>query len=569
MAYSQPDLSATTKYEQRWPTRIVLADIKRGMVLEDKYALLQRGLFPETLPPCFVSNDLKRALRGIIPSIHAKELHKRPTDYVRYSGTKHDGSRRYFGSPNPISYFYISEFIYKKWTRFRDRFDSSPFSVSTPRVAASSDDRPIIIPSLSELTSEASKKIGFSPFILKTDIAQFFPSIYTHSISWSAHGIEASKADPNPSSKNNIFNKLDFFVRNCQLAETRGVLVGPDAFRLIAEFIISDIDSELNDASRADIVGAARHVDDYFIGLRSETAAMAVLSTLREKLQRYSLNINDSKTKIISGLEPLNEVWAQDLRKEAHTLNGWGMSDIENTLLFINRSLELADALKTSSPIKIALRTLDQIRIYRSAYWDVVEPYLQRIIFHHGHCIDYVALLLAKRIAINEPIDKLGWEKSAIDLINRHLAFNHHHEVIWLIWLLFCCKTDFPTELVNSLLANQNAHIRSLIVAGYAEGLISKKPKLRLGGKLHSADQNWLLNLVARSTGYSKASFSGSMASEFEHLAQKKVVLIDIKSHLTNLSKRSVHAISRTRYGYDSDDDNENDRHVDLGDIDW
>jgi len=40
------------------------------------------------------------------------------------------------------------------------------------------------------ITSEASKRIGFSPYILKTDIAQFFPSIYTHSIAWSAHGIE-------------------------------------------------------------------------------------------------------------------------------------------------------------------------------------------------------------------------------------------------------------------------------------------------------------------------------------------------------------------------------------------
>lgn len=68
-------------------------------LLRDRYALLQKGLFPETLPPCFTAVDLKRALRGIVPAVRAKELHKRSTDYVRYGGTKHDGSRRFFGTP--------------------------------------------------------------------------------------------------------------------------------------------------------------------------------------------------------------------------------------------------------------------------------------------------------------------------------------------------------------------------------------------------------------------------------------------------------------------------------------
>jgi hypothetical protein len=86
--------------------------IVSGHHMKNRYALIQRGLFPETLPPCFTSEDVKRALRGIVPSVRAKEFHnKRSTDYVRYNGTKHDGSRRYFGTPNPISYFYVADFI--------------------------------------------------------------------------------------------------------------------------------------------------------------------------------------------------------------------------------------------------------------------------------------------------------------------------------------------------------------------------------------------------------------------------------------------------------------------------
>ena len=105
-----------------------------------------------------------------------------------------DGNRRFFGTPNPISYFYVASFIAKHWKEFETRFNSTPFSVSKPRLGRATDDRPIIIPSLSELTTAASNKLGRSAFILKTDIAQFFPSIYTHAISWSAHGIEKAKA---------------------------------------------------------------------------------------------------------------------------------------------------------------------------------------------------------------------------------------------------------------------------------------------------------------------------------------------------------------------------------------
>ncbi len=533
----------------------------------DRYSLLQKGLFPETLPPCFTTVDLKRAMRGIVPAVRAKALHKRPTDYVRYNGTKHDGNRRYFGSPNPISYFYVSEFIAARWDEFLDRFSASPFSVSRPRLGRATDDRPVIIPSLSELTTEASKKIGHSPFILKTDIAQFFPSIYTHSISWAAHGISRSKSDTDPASSELYFNRLDFFVRNCQMAETRGVLVGPDAFRLVSEYVVGGLDQELIDAVGDEIVGAARHVDDYYIGLRSESSALLVLSKLREILQRYSLNVNDGKTKVLSGLEPLNDLWAQSLRKEARDLPRFGQHIVDDVLLFVNRAVELSANLKSDSPVKIALRALDQSKSYNAHYWHHIEPYLQRIIFHHPHCIDYVALIVAKRVAIGEDIDKSGWTSAVHDLLRRHLAFNHHHEVVWLLWLSLCCELHLPEDLIAALVANPNAYIRALVIAGFTSGRIARRPKMSLGSRLPSTDQSWILNLHARSAGYSKASFSGAMAGEFEHLADRSVKLIDIQEHLDKVKRGTSHAISRTRYGYDGDDEDADPDH--LGVLDW
>jgi hypothetical protein len=138
----------------------------------DKYGLLGKGMFPETLPPCFDAGDLKRALRGIVPALRAKGLYKRSSELVPYNGTKHDGSRRWFATVNPIQYFPICEFISKHWFFMDQRISLSPFVVSKPRPANPDDDRPIIIPSLSNLTTEASDKLRYSPIIVRADISQ-------------------------------------------------------------------------------------------------------------------------------------------------------------------------------------------------------------------------------------------------------------------------------------------------------------------------------------------------------------------------------------------------------------
>lgn len=525
--------------------------------MKDRWGLIQKGLFPETLPPAYTSVDLKRAFGGLIKDLTPKQFHKRSTDYIRYSGTKHDHSRRFFGTPNPISYFFVADFIADHCAEFQARFEATPFSVSGPKIAASTDDRPIIIPSLSQLTTIASKQIGYSPVLLRTDIAQFFPSVYTHSLPWSAHGIANSKADTLASSKKNYFNQLDFFVRSCQLSETWGLMVGPDAFRLIAEFIACGLDGDLRTAVGNHIIGAARHVDDYYIGLKTEPEALAVLSKLREILQRYGLNINDTKTKISNGLEPLNEFWAQSLRHKASELP-WDPSE-DRVVLMLTEGVHLSKQLSSDSPLKIILRALDKIKLYQFDSWVAGEPYLQRIMFHHPHCIDYIALLVAKRYAITGKIDNDGWKAAIHNLLKQHLALNNHHEIVWLIWLLLSCKIELAQELVNELCGNQNAHIRALLIAGFVQGRVNKAPPLKLGNKLGTTDDQWLTYLVACGTGFSKASFSGDLSTEFEHLARKNVVLIDFKHHMEAVAKKGARAISRSRYGYDNDDDeNEN-----------
>ncbi len=526
-----------------------------------RLSLLSSGLFPETLPPCFTAKDATRAFAGLIRNLDGRKHRKRSTEFTRYSGTKHDGSRRFFGTPNIISYFHVSYFISKNWRTFEKQYSKSPYSIGKPELLNDQSDRAVKVPSLSELSAHASKNIGHAPFVLKTDIAQFFPSIYTHSIPWAAHGKEIAKADTNANSSSVTFNLLDFHIRNCQAAQTRGVLVGPDAFRLVAEFVSSEIDSQLHDRVSERIVGAVRHVDDFYIGLYSESDALVVLSELRDILASFELQINDTKTKIYSSLEPINDLWAQRVRKIFRQLHHF--SRREEFELSLDEAIYASKETRSDSPIKMALRRLDEISIYRSIHWDFVEKYLQRITYAHPHAIDYVCLLVAKRSAIEEKIDIVGWESVLKKGLERHIAFNNHHEVVWMLWLLLVTKINVSDECVKNLLKMNNAHVGAMLAQAYTDSFINRKPKLGLSSRLASDKADWLLNLVCRASGFSGASFGGEMSSEFEHLAAKKIRLLDFKAHEKALSSLMVKAISRTRYGYDADDSDDEDSDLD------
>ncbi|WP_418594923.1 RNA-directed DNA polymerase [Ponticoccus sp. (in: a-proteobacteria)] len=458
------------------------------------------------------------------------------------------------------------------WKKFELNFSCSPYSIGMPKVMRDSEERAVKVPSLSELSAHTSKNLSYAPFILKADISQCFPSIYTHSIAWAAHGVEESKKDTNPKSSVNNFNALDFFVRNGQRGNTRGVLVGPDAYRLIAEFVLAKIDERLHEAVDNLVVGAVRHVDDFYIGLRSEHDAQSVLSHLREVLAGYELHLNDHKTKIFSSLEPINDLWAQRLRDHMKLSKSIRMpvfggrvalmgTPLDQNLLerAISEAVASAAEIGSDSPIKILLRNLDEAQVYFSPQWSYVETNLQRIVQKHVHALDYACLLVAKRSGAGGGIDTDGWKSVAEIIIKRSLALNHHHETAWMIWLLIVCNIGVSRPMLEELSRSQNGHIRAMLAQAYVDGKIYRDPKLRLGSGLSTTDGNWLTHLVSRSQGYTGASFSGLFADEFQHLADRKIKLIDFGSHAKRFTEDGQRAISRVRYGYDNDEGDDDD----------
>ncbi|PWW16975.1 RNA-directed DNA polymerase [Chryseobacterium sp. AG844] len=522
-------------------------------------SLLNKGFFPEVLPPCFVSTNLARSFNGLIKDILGKQYHKRSSAYIRYSGTKHDGNRRYYGAVNPIPYFNLCDFIDKNWKEIDIKLQQSNFGISNIKMGKEEDDRAILVHSLSEVVSKLSSQIKHSPYLLKTDIAQFFPSIYTHSIVWAAHGREAAKKDTSRTSKTLYFNSLDWFIQQCQNGQTRGVIVGPDAFRIIAEYLVSDIDNLLQQKVDNLIIGGVRHVDDYYLGVKSEFDSSIVLSELRDILQNYELQVNDSKTQLLPGLFPIDDVWAQELRSDR---NYSSLNDTINYLL--DKAFDISNTIGSQSPMKLALRRLDKLKLYYKNYWSDFEPKLQRILFHFPHCLDYLCLLLAKRVAINKSIDKVGWGNIIHVILEKSIGAAHHHEIVWLLWVSFVCKIEVSQTLIARLCKINNSFVKSILIAAYQEGLCYNINSIKLGSNLSTEDETWLQNIVGRSTGYTGAKFSGLYATEFEQLVTNGVRFIDFKKHMSLMADKHKEAISKSKYGYDADNDKDEDEDEDT-----
>jgi hypothetical protein len=142
--------------------------------------------------------------------------------------------------------------------------------------------------------------------VLVADIANFFHTIYSHSLPWAVIGkqsvkdtMDLDRQDPQRKSLNSHWvSRLDTAVQRGNSRETFGIPVGPDTSRIIAELLLSGLHSDITFADILKGREGYRLVDDFFIGFDDEASARRCLDVLRHALWEYNLHLNDGKTRI-------------------------------------------------------------------------------------------------------------------------------------------------------------------------------------------------------------------------------------------------------------------------------
>ncbi len=205
-----------------------------------------------------------------------------------YSLAKASGLRRRLSVPNPIPHLLLCDFLASRWKDLRAHRRASAISLSKP--VRDRQRKRAVVPALpfEELPTVRATNRSNARYVVLTDLSEFYPSLYTHSVPWAIHGKATAKAQRgNP----NLYgNKLDALLRMAQDQQTVGIPIGPDTSLVVAEIVLSAIDQELT-KSVANIRGL-RYSDDFELYSPDPSAAEGGIAALQQTLLEFELRLN-------------------------------------------------------------------------------------------------------------------------------------------------------------------------------------------------------------------------------------------------------------------------------------
>ncbi len=419
--------------------------------------LLAAGYFPEALPPSFRTETFGAALKigqPIVSDFNSSKTVPSKSKCVKYNQARVGATRRQFAIPNPVHFYRLAKCFHSHWSDIEPLATASPLSLTKPiisdgkrcfRHSVTFRDRPIY----------RAKVRSMARYILRTDIARFFPSIYTHSIPWAFHGKAVAK---NNQGSDYWGNQLDACFRNIQDGQTIGIPVGQEISRVIAEVILWRVEEILGVSKKTNGI---RSIDDYEVGFMSQAEAETFLNRLEKGLSEYELGLNPLKTSILPLPQLLIDRWDSELRGFQLTsplhevMHPEGEEDHEGEvdefslgskdwlrhsprrdqlINFFNKAFDLQHAFREKAVLRFSLARLGRLKII-DASWEIYQDYLYQCALNQPETIRIVlSNLLKAHFKDGQQIDKRKL-KTIIDTIVATAApIGHASDVAWALW---------------------------------------------------------------------------------------------------------------------------------------
>ena len=320
-------------------------------------ALLQQNFLPnhkdesEELPPIISSTSF----RGSVAQSLANSNHKRTSSYpgydtVEYRLTRFNGVSRACSIPHPKPYAQLALCTANNWNNLKYTAENI-ISKSRPR---RHDDGRICSMTYEDTLWKRTHALKASfgmRFVVRADISNFFPSIYSHAIPWALVGIPESKKNKSKGAK--WFNKLDKAVRQTKRDETQGVAIGPGTSSILAEAILARIDEKLSKDFTY-----YRYIDDYTAYCETHNKGREFISNLAKHLSKYKLVLNVNKTNILPLPQPSTTDWIDDLN---NALPEGGDISTNNAINYLDLAVRLARQVPDGSVLKYALKSLRNV----------------------------------------------------------------------------------------------------------------------------------------------------------------------------------------------------------------
>jgi hypothetical protein len=465
--------------------------------LED---IMTRGYFPDRVIPPVNALGISVALPDMlsyIQPIMLEILQKKPNKFrsrcVTHSVPKRKHLRRSLAIPNPLHQCMAANEIAVNWQTLHNFCAQSPLALSLPVIAT---DRALL--PLHDLGKQpffrAQRSVG-NRYLLKTDIARFYPSVYTHSIPWALHGKVAARADKKYQL---LGNRIDLWTRETQDKQTGGIPIGPDTSFLIGEVIGTALDLELH--KKLPNLRGTRSIDDYYLYFQTVSEAETGLAVLHGIAKQYELEINDPKTEIIQLPDTFEPPWKSDLR--GLTIRPAGQPQATDLLSLFDHAFEHAKNYPADSVLTYAAKQVLSADITEEN-WTFCEALLLRAALSEPTMLSVLEDIYDRFLAYHTSNQALT---SAIESIcSYHAPLQQGNEVSWALWLAKKMNVSI-SKPVGDKIAGVDDDIVALVALDLIEQSYLQTTKLGLwrsyanGANLY--EDHWLLAYEAHEHGW-------------------------------------------------------------------
>lgn len=282
-------------------------------------------------------------------------------------------------------------------------------------------------------------------FIIHTDIADCYGSIYTHSISWAIHTKPEAKKRENRRNLNLLGNIIDDHIQDMRHGQTNGIPQGAVLMDFIAEMVLGYSDIELTDkiaSLKIDDYCILRYRDDYRIFVNNSQDGERILKCLTEVMMGLGLKLNPAKTKIS------NQVICSSIKddKRSWTCRRQTDKNLQKHLLIIhNHSIEYPNAGSLAVALGAYHRRISHLKKYEHAM--PLISIVADIAYHNPRVYKVCAAILSILISFLETNQR----QSVIEKTKRKFSQipNTGHMQLWLqrISYRFAPETDFDEPL--------------------------------------------------------------------------------------------------------------------------
>lgn len=467
------------------------------------HRLIGHGYFPSELPPPFTSAEYAKHAVDFAGKWDGKEIRKFWTRPESYGVARYGHARRMLSIVNPINQLHVSDLISRNWVPIRTVLKRSKISEFDPRIVLRSEGRAVTGVNFDGVSRRRAEILGSYGRYVKTDVARFYPSIYTHAIPWAIQGKEWVKSNQKTNDFQKSFgNLLDKAIAAGQQGQTIGIPIGPDTSRIVSELIASEIE-RLAAAQIPDLEHrAVRFVDDMLLGLKETETPSAVLSALSLALYEFELELNAEKTVTHGTGNPHAPEWIHYIRTfELPVRTSRQRDDLDS---FFEQAFYLADANPRENVLLFAAKRAASFNVHETNLAHLVR-WLMYSARRSASCLSFVAEHLSAMKA-TDFMPKGEVEAYILQQIPLKVEAVHTDELAWLLFWAREIDLNIPLRIIEKVSSLRSSIVAMLTLDLLQRGLIDKSLEISAWKAAATAEglksEMWLLAYEATRKGW-------------------------------------------------------------------